>query len=325
MKLTAEQKLIGRRNFLKAAAGLDVNDYRRKMRGDLAIERSGARRKLRITTSGSSAGLQLRAQFDPEDQVRFTLDELGLLPEQREEVDRLVNEGQGTVLIASPPQNGRTSTLYAFVRSHDAYTSNVQTLEMEPQTLLEGVRQNQFDPATEGAEYSTTVRSILRRDPDVLAVAELPDADTAKQVARADHERTRTYVGLRAGNVLGAIQTFVKAIEDAQQAGEALHGVSAQALVRKLCVNCRVAYQPSAEMLKKLGASPGQIKQLYRKGGQVLVKNKPETCPVCQGSGYFGQEGVFEIFQLDQEERGLISSGDLAGLRAALRKRRSRA
>jgi len=309
-------------NLLKTAAGLDISDYRRRLRADLAVERAGARRTLRITTSGSSAGLQLRGVFDPEDQVRFTIDELGLLPNQKEAVDSLVADGTGTVLIGAPPQGGRTATLYALVRAHDAYTSNVQTIELEPQGALEGVRQNQFDPAAEGGEYSTTVRSLLRRDPSVLAVAELPDAATAQEVAKADHSRTRTYVGLRADNSLTAIQAFVKAVGDAEMGGKAIHGVIAQRLLRKLCPNCRVEYQPAPDMVKKLGAQPGQIKSLYRKGGQVMIKNKPETCPMCQGVGYYGQEGVFEVFPIDEEDRALIANSDLAGLRASLRKKR---
>ena len=103
--------------------------------------------------------------------------------------------------------------------------------------------------------------------------------------------------------------------------GTALHGVVAQRMVRKLCTNCRVAYPPTPEMLKKLGLPEGKIQQLFKKGGQVLIKNKPEVCPVCKGSGYVGQEGIFEVFFLDKEERDLISTGNLQGLRAAFRKR----
>jgi len=310
-------------DFLKGAAGLDVNDRRRRLRADMQMERaSGGKRTLRVISSGGSSGLRLSVTFDPVEQVRLSLDELGFLEPQRKQVEELIAEDQGTVLLGTPPHNGRTTLMYSLLRSHDAYTTNVQTVELEPEDQIEGVRHNVFDPMKEGAEYSTTARSILRRDPDVVAIAELPDANTAKEIANADHERTRTYACLRADSALAAIQTFVKAVGDPEVAAKALHGVIAERLLRRLCQNCRVVYQPSADLLKKLGTSPEKVQKLYKRGGQVLIKNKPETCPICGGSGFFGQEGIFEVFPIGPDERQLIAAGDLIGLRSAFRKMR---
>ncbi|MEC9373408.1 MAG: ATPase, T2SS/T4P/T4SS family, partial [Planctomycetota bacterium] len=309
-------------DFLKSAAGLDVSDRRRRLRADMQMDREGAIRTLRVVSMGGQSGLRATVIFDPVDQVRFEADQLGLLENQKKELDALVQDMAGVVLVAAPPHQGRTSTLYALVRAHDAYTTNVQTLETEPEDAIEGVRHNVFDALKDGAEYSTTVRSILRRDPDVVAIAELPDQNTAIEVSKADHDRTRTYAGLRADNALAAIQTYVKAVGDAQKAADSLHGVIAQRLIRRLCQNCRVEYQPSPDLVKKLGASPDKVKRLFKKGGQVLIKNKPEICPVCGGSGFFGQEGIFEIFLLGPEERAMIAKNDLIGLRAAMRKKR---
>lgn len=309
-------------DFFKSSSGLDVNDRRRRLRADMAAEMGPAKRKLRIISSGGSGGQRLTIVFDPESQVRFDLDALGFLDSQLKEVRALVDEGKGVVLIATPPQQGRTSTMYTILRAHDAYTSNVQTIEMEPADTIEGIRSNIFNPLQEGQEYSNVVRSILRRDPNVVAVAELPDTATAVEVCRADHERTRVYVGLRADNAITALQAFAKAVGDPELVGKALHGVVAQRLVRKLCANCRIEYQPTPDLLKKLGVPAEKAGKLYKKGGQVLIKNKPEVCPVCQGAGYMGQEGVFEVYQLGPEERALIAANDVNGLRAALRKKR---
>jgi type II secretory ATPase GspE/PulE/Tfp pilus assembly ATPase PilB-like protein len=113
---------------------------------------------------------------------------------------------------------------------------------------------------------------------------------------------------------------WCKAVGDLPTAAAPLHGVIAGRLVRRLCQNCRVGYQPSADMLKKLGLPADKVPQLFKKGGQVLIKNKPETCPVCAGIGYIGQEGVFEAYLLGKTERELIKSGNLAALRAEFRK-----
>jgi len=309
-------------DFYKGASGLDVEDRRRRQRADLRMEREGSKRVLRIITQGGQGGQRMSVIFDPEQQVQFQIDGLGLLEPQLKEMQALIQEKKGAVLVCAPAMNGRTSTLYALIRAHDPYTSNVQTVEREPQAAIEGVRHNIFDPLKESGEYATLVRSILRRDPDVVAVAELPDPATAKEIAKADHERIRTYVGVPAEGALMAIQAFLKAVGDNQAAAKALHGVTAQRLVRRLCQNCKVEYPPQPELLRKLGVGPDKVQKLYKKGGQVLIKNKPETCPMCGGSGYLGQEGVFEIFRISEEERGLIRAGDLMGLRAALRKKR---
>jgi len=316
-----ETEAVAAIDLLKAAAGLDVKDRRRKLTGELSVGLGEASQKVRLQTSGGAGGLRARVLFHPGVRVRIALADLGLLPAQREAIERLSLE-RGTVLVAAPPRNGRTATMYALVRQHDAYIQNVQTIELDPQDALEGVKATRFDPMGDGPDYATTLRSIFRRDPDVVLVGELPDQETAKEVCSADHERTRTYVGLRADNSLAAVQAFVKGVGDPAMASAPLRGVVAQKLARKLCENCRAEYRPTPEMLKKLGVSKERAPaSLFRKGGQVLIKNKPETCPVCRGTGFVGQVGVFEVFPLDPADRELVAQQDWAGLRTALRKK----
>lgn len=309
-------------DFWKSAAKLDLADRRKKLTGDVTIEQGAAKKKVRITTFGTQTGMRLIMLMDPEGAVQRALPEMGLLESQAADLKTLTQDLTGVVLLAAPADMGRTTTLYTVLRLHDAYTQNVQTLEMEPQTSLEGIKQNKFDAAADGPEYGTTVRSILRRDPNVLGVAELPDAQTAKEVARADHDRTRVYLSARADSAIPALQGFVKLVGDPEAAAKGLRGVVGQKLIRKLCTNCRAAYTPSPEMLKKLGLPIDGVKQLYKRGGQVVVKEKPQTCPVCAGSGYVGQEGIFEVYPLGEAERALIQSMDWNGLKLELRRRK---
>lgn len=323
-------------DFWRSAAKLDVNDRRRKQQNSLQVEGSGGagRHIVRLTSVGVQGGMRTTMLFDPEKAVTRKLEDLGLLSMQVDELKKIVAEAKGVVILAGKPDGGRTTTMYAITRMHDAYTQNVQTLETEPQGAIEGVRTNKFDPtadaalnaaapggAVAGGEFSTLLRSILRRDPQVVAVAELPDAATAKEISKSDHERTRVYVSMAGADALTALQVWIKTVGEPRAAGGCVHGVVAQRLVRKLCTNCRVAYPPTPDMLKKLNLPEGKIQQLWKKGGQVLIKNKPEVCPVCKGSGYIGQEGVFEVFSIEKDERELLSTGNLQGLRAAFRKR----
>lgn len=305
----------------KLAAGLDVSDVRRKQQGNAEVTFAGETIKTQVTTSGSQSGLRATLLFEPDKAVRMKIDELGMLPPQLKVIESLVNDPGGVVLVAAPADNGGTTTLYSLIKLHDPYMSNVQTIEFEPRSALEGIRQNKFEPTKEGAEYDKLVRSTLRRDPDVLGLGELPDAATAKQVVGADLERSRVYVSERAEGAMPAIQLWAKAVGNLDEASAHMKGVIAQKLVRKLCENCRVPYQPAPEMLKKLNLS-ASVKQLFKKGGQVLIKNKPEVCPVCQGSGYLGMTGIFEVVPIGDEERKMIKAGNLNAVRAELLKRK---
>jgi len=309
-------------DFWKAAAKLDTQDRRRKLTGKAVVGEDAMAREVRVESIGTSAGMRLTMAFDVSKAVDIPADDLGLIHTQMEELKRIAEDALGVVLVAAPPGNGLSTTLYAVSRLHDAYTCNVQTVETEVLLALEGVRQNLFDPLKEGAEHATLVRSILRRDPDVVMVADVMDDATALECTRADQERTRTYLGLRADSALRAIQVWTKRVGQAEPASRALHGVMAQRLLRRLCTNCRVPYQPAPDMLKKLGLPVDKVKQLFKKGGQVMIKNKPEVCPMCRGAGYFGQTGIFEVYQIGPPERDLVGAGDLAALRAELRKKR---
>lgn len=313
------QKLI---DFWKTAAKLDLNERRKKQQAEVGIEKEELKRKLRITTIGTQAGQRLTMLIDPEKAVVRGVGEMGLLDAQKADFDTFTKSSGGIILLASPPDGGRTTTFYTIIRMHDAYTSNVQTLEMDPQTTLEGVKQNKFDQYAEGPEYSTTVRSLLRRDPDVLGVAELPDANTAKEAAKADLERARLYVCVKADNALQAMQGWYKLVGEPELAAKGLRVVVAQKLLRKLCNNCKAEYAPTPDMLKKLGLPEGGVKKLYKKGGQVMVKDKVQTCPACDGGGYFGQEGIFEVVTLTDADRQMIKAGDWNGLKLELRKRK---
>jgi len=322
MPVPAAIKII---DLWKSAAGLDVNDRRRKLMADTNVEHGTNKTLARITSVGDRGGMRLTMLFEPTKAVLRKPTDLGLLTDQMTELKALVDDGTGLVLIAGMPDGGRTTTFYSILQLHDAYTKSIQTLEVDPQAVLEGIRHQAFDPAAEGAEFGTTVRSLLRRDPDVLAIGELVDPATAKEAAKSDVDRTRVYIALRADSALGAVDQYLKAVGDNQLAAKGMRGVIVHKLIRKLCTNCRVNYPPTAEMLKKMGVSdPSKVPALMKKGGQVLIKNKPEVCPACNGVGYIGQEGIFEVVRFDDEDRAAIAEGNLQALKANMRKKNVR-
>ncbi len=311
-------------DFWKKAAGLDTSDRRRKLTGEVSISGdSMSSATLKLNTSGSKSGMRMTMIFNPAEAVRRKVDALGLLDPQLDLLKDWANELEhtgGVVLLSAPSDNGRTTMSYSIMRLHDAYTSNIQSVEYEIEDALEGIKQIAWDASADGPSFATTVRSTLRRDPDIVTICDLPDVETAQNIAAADLERTRVYLCLRTDAALKAIQTYVQAVGDPKLAAKGLRGVVASKLVRVLCGNCKVPYQPTPDMLKKLGLPQGKVGELFKKGGQVLVRNKPEVCSVCGGVGYSGQTGCFGVFPIGKEEKALIVEGDWNGLRAMMRK-----
>lgn len=305
----------------KAGAKLAIDERRKPLQGDVNIERGERKIKARVSSVGVQGGMRLTLLFNPDEAVRRKPDKLGLLEAQMNELREIVADPKGTVILAGMPDGGRTTMMYSVLKLHDAYTTNVQTIELDVQDALEGIRQNVWDPMAEGPDYSTLTRSILRRDPDVVALAEVPDQNTAKEICKSDQERTRIYASLKAPSALAGLQAWMKLVGDAEMGSKATHGVVAVRLVRRLCSNCRVQYQPAPDMLKKLGLPADKVKVLYKKGGQVILKKDPETCPACQGTGYAGQEGIFEAYKIGPAEQELLKAGDWNALRTELRKR----
>jgi type II secretory ATPase GspE/PulE/Tfp pilus assembly ATPase PilB-like protein len=305
--------------FWQSASGLEPGERRRQV-GEPDISKGGERHHLRIITSGGQQGLKLTMVVDPSKSVRRSGDNLGLLPQQRELLNKLVSDGSGVVLLAAPKGMGRTTMLYSVLKMHDAYTSNIQTIELEQQDTLEGIRQNDWSPTGGGPDHATLLRSILRRDPSVVGVAELVDEATAIEAAKGDLEHTRVYLSMPADNALQAVEIFRRALHDNSLAASALRGVVAGKLVRALAKSSREAYVPSPDMLKKLGLSPEKVKTLYRHRTHVEVNKKLVPCPESGGTGFVGQIGVFEVFGIDADAKAAIEQGDMNALATAFRK-----
>lgn len=309
-------------DFWKKCAGLDIEDRRRKLSGEVSLSSETlSSMTLKLVSSGSKNGMVLSMIFNPDLAVRRKPEDLGLINNQFDELKSWAHETKGLVILGAPSDNGRTTTMYSLLGLHDAYTSNIQTIEYEMEDAIEGIKQIVFDKTSENADFATLVRSTLRRDPDVVAVCDLPDPATAKNIAEADLDRSRVYLSLKSDSAIGAIQLYVRAVGDPKLAAKGLKGVVGEKLIRMLCGNCKVGYQPTPEMLKKLGLPADKIKQLNKKGGQVLIRNKPEVCPVCNGVGYIGQTGCFGVFPIEDEERKMIAAENWNGLRTAMRKR----
>lgn len=309
-------------DYLKDIAGLDVNDRRRRQQGDFKMRGPGGTNDATLVVKGSSSGQMATIDFDRSKRLHKPFDDLGLLPPQLETLRAFepTHERHGIILLGAPSGQGLTTSAYAFLSRHDAYTSNIKALEREIAVRLEGVDQVVWDPTNPDVDYATNLQSILRRDPDVVLVSDIRDNETARVAADPGMQGPLLYIQQPLPTIVDQIRDWVKRVGDVKQATRALRAVTNQRLLRRACPNCRQAYTPTPEQIKKLNLPKNKATQLFRAGGKVQVKNKIEDCPVCSGTGYLGQTAAFEVFIVDDEARKSLVAGDLKAALAHARR-----
>jgi type II secretory ATPase GspE/PulE/Tfp pilus assembly ATPase PilB-like protein len=302
-------------DYLKQAAGLSIEERRKKLRGKCGIRlrETGKTVALDLITSGSSQGVTIRIDLDRDAQLNRDFEALGLEPEQVKVLEPTVDaeSRHGVILVGMGPGQGLTSTLTALLTRHDAYTCNIKTIERDVQRMIEGVDHAEWDPSKPDVDFPTQLRSIIRRGPDIVMVSDLQDAGTGTQAALVGNDGPLLYVGVQTKDgIPGAVTEWFRSVGDLKQAATPLVTVVTGRIMRKLCPECRTPFSPSPEQAKKLGIKDPSI-QLFRQSGRVQVKNKIEECPLCRGTGFFGTVGVFEVMPVDREARKLLAGGDL--------------
>ena len=299
-------------DLLKKVSGLDPADRRRRQQGLCRMESPVGKTELTVTTSGSSSGQTIRIDFDRASRFGKSIDTLGLAPAQLEalRVFEKPERRKGVIIVTTPSGQGLTTLAYALIGRHDAYTSNVKTLEREVQHRVEGVDHKKFEPEPGVEDFGAMLTKIIRRDPDVVLCGDISEPGTAKAAALMGMESPLVYVLIPADSMATAIAMWMQAVGDPKMATRCLSAVVQQRVMRTLCPNCKSPFTPAPEQAKKLGIPSGKEVQLFRPSGKVQVKNRIEDCPVCQGSSYFGQAGVFEVMSLDDEARRLLSEND---------------
>ncbi len=307
--------------YLKSAAGMDLAERRKRLSGIIKVDAGEiGRHTLDMISSGSTRGLNMAINIDPDMRTQMPLEQLGLMPPQLKKLKELLGTVGGVTLVSAPPGQGTTTTLYSVLSEHDPYTSSVVTLEDEITWELEGVHHNKIDETISPEKFNEKLQAVFRADPQVLYLTRFADKRSPAHVARGALE-ARVYFPLEADDTFAAVKQWVKAVGDRKLAAQSLTAVVAQRLIRRLCHTCRTPFTPDPAALKKFNL-PSKVDKLYHASGQVMVKDKPQPCPDCMGLGYRGRTGVFEVMILDDKAREYIAAGADDKLRAHLRRQK---
>jgi type II secretory ATPase GspE/PulE/Tfp pilus assembly ATPase PilB-like protein len=293
--------------FLKHLADLDTKEKRKPQKGKFRTRREKDDTDWEVTTAGSTAGEQLILKQLIQQTVA-RLPEIGLMPEQLEQINTLRNLKQGLFLVTGPQKSGVTTTLYAMLRNHDAFLNSINTIERRPSAELPNITQTIFSLTDTGTTtFAKKLQQIVRMGPDIVGVADCQDIETAQTASLAATDGKIIYVTIKADSVVQALGKWIKLVGDRNLIANTLLGISNQRMLRILCEECKQAYAPNKELLRKFNITADKVKALYRAGKVVIGKRGKEmTCEKCQGIGYVGRTGVFEIIALNDQLKNTI-------------------
>ncbi len=289
--------------FLKTIAGLNLEERRKPQRGQITAAVGDNKHKVFVRTDGSTAGekLSLRVLYNEES---LKAPDLGFNPKQLEQVQAVKEQTHGLVLVSAPSGAGLTTTVYSLTRTHDRFLMNVQTIEYEKELDLDNVTQKIFTPAP-GKTFAEELQRLVRADPDVIVLPELREPQAGVIACQAAANKQKVYVGLVALDVFDALQKWLQFVGDKALVARSLAAVSNQRLVRVLCRECKQAYKPDPQMMRKLNLPAD--KTLYRPPEPTYDKHgNPIVCQACQGTGYVGRTAVFDWLVVDEPLREVI-------------------
>jgi len=293
--------------FVKNLGDLDINEKRKPQKGFFKIRKDTNDAEWEVITAGSTAGEQIQIRQRLKESLK-KIEELGFSNEQLTKINSIRILKKGIFLISGPSKSGVTTTFYALLKSHDAFLNNINTLELELSAVLPNITQEVFSLTDTGTTtFAKKLQSLVRMGPDIVGVSPCRDSDTAKIIAGAAKDNKLLYVTMDAESVLHCLSKWIQFVGDNNIAFEPLVCLCNQRLVRKLCDECKQAYMPDKELLRKFNIPAEKAKAFYRAGKVQYDKHgKPVTCENCQGTGFFGRIAVFEIVFFDEKIRHAI-------------------
>ena len=279
---------------IKIMAQLDIAEKRLPQDGRIALRAAGKPIDVRVSTIPTGHGERVVLRLLDKQAERLDLSRLGMDPATLAQMDALIHEPHGIILMTGPTGSGKTTTLYAALSRLDSKGLNIMTVEDPIEYDLDGINQTQVNSRIE-MTFGRALRTILRQDPDVIMIGEIRDLESAEIAIQASLTGHLVITTLHTNDAVSAITRLVDMGVEPFLLASSLIGIGAQRLVRKLCLECRAPLVPDAAQLRALG--------LKSTAGNF---HAPCGCPACNRSGYKGRTGVYELMMVNDGLRKLI-------------------
>jgi general secretion pathway protein E len=280
---------------VKVMARLDIAEKRVPQDGRISLAMGGRLVDVRVSTLPSRFGERIVMRLLDKEHAQLDLDALGMPEALRERFKKVLRKPNGVILVTGPTGSGKTTTLYAALTLLNDPGVNILTVEDPVEYALDGIGQTQVNTKV-GMSFATGLRAILRQDPDIVMVGEIRDVETAQIAVQASLTGHLVLSTIHTNSAIGAVTRLRDMGVEPFLLSPTLAGVLAQRLVRRLCESCKTPVSPTAVERDMLG--------IKKKDGVTIYE--PQGCAACNGLGYEGRIGLYELVVVTEELRKLI-------------------
>ena len=281
---------------IKIMANLDISERRLPQDGRIHVVVHGRNVDMRVSTLPTSHGEKVVIRIIDSSTTELTLSDLGMDGDTLEILDHQVHQPHGIILVTGPTGSGKSTTLYACLRTMDLAKLNVSTVEDPVEFQVGGVTQVQVHERI-GMTFSAALRSLLRQDPDVMMVGEIRDEETARISVQASLTGHLVLSTLHTNDAPSSITRLINIGVEPYLISASTNAVLAQRLVRRICPHCRESYEPAAEQGVFLEMYGFTADDLYHGVG----------CEQCRQTGFQGRVGLYEMLVIDDTYRDIIT------------------
>ncbi|MHC4144676.1 MAG: GspE/PulE family protein [Planctomycetota bacterium] len=297
---------------IKVMADLDIAERRLPQDGRISLTVQGNPIDLRVSVLPTMFGESVVLRVLDRSQASFNLAELGLSQRDHETVRKLIRKPNGIIIVTGPTGCGKTTTLYSALDELNDIATKIITTEDPVEYDVDGLVQVQMRPAI-GLTFARCLRSILRQDPDIILVGEIRDLETAEIAAQASLTGHVVFTTLHTNDAPSSVARLLDLGVEPFLITATVEGIVAQRLIRRICLKCKTQFEPTEAQLIELQLTPDDIK------GKEFYYGR--GCSKCNGTGYKGRIGLFEIMVFNDEIRELImNQGSTGVLRDAAQK-----
>ncbi|HET6842289.1 MAG TPA: type IV-A pilus assembly ATPase PilB [Candidatus Angelobacter sp.] len=289
---------------IKIMAKLDISEKRLPQDGRIMLKMhvGGRKRQLdyRVNSLPTLWGEKIVLRLLDKENLRLDMTKLGFEPESLEKFQRAVLKPYGMVLVTGPTGSGKTNTLYSSISLLNKPDTNIMTAEDPVEFQLHGVNQVQMKDSI-GLNFAAALRAFLRQDPNIILVGEIRDFETAEIAIKA---ALTGHLVLSTLHTNGAPETISRLMNMGIEpflVATAVHLICAQRLIRRICSECREEVNLPPHALLEAGFTPEESK--------TAKVYKGKGCATCNGTGYKGRAGLYEVMEIDDEIRELILIG----------------
>ena len=282
---------------IKIMSKLDISEKRLPQDGRIRCLLRGRKSDFRVSTLPGRWGEKVVLRALESDNSVLNLSKLITEKKELDLINNMSKSPYGIVIVVGPTGSGKSTTLYSMLSALNKPGVNISTVEDPVEYTLDGIHQVQVI-REKGLDFSRALRSLMRQDPDIILVGETRDKETAQAAMEAALTGHMVFTTLHANDTATAITRLAEMEIPPYLIGASIIGVVAQRLVRKVCKSCTE--------FKKVNHKDNQLAALYGVEKARFINTKNKSCSVCNGTGYKGRIGIYEVMKVNETIRELI-------------------